>query len=328
MHRQLRLATATAVAVAVVLLGVPLGVLVFRLAWPNPWPALSLVLLVGAAAVGAGMAVGSWQAKRLALPLVYLAATAEQLGSSQPQVKPAMSGVEEIDLVTEELARSADRLSTRLAVERRFAADVSHQLRTPLTALSLRLEEIELVSDQADVRQEAKDALEQIDRLVATIDELLARTRRQGAGVHSGLVPLRSALGQQAREWRPMFTAAGRSLELSVEGEPVAVASIGALTQVVATLLENSLKHGAGTTWVRGKSSSGGVAIEVEDQGPGVSQELASRIFQRDVTGSDGTGLGLAVARDLVAADAGRLELTQRQPPVFTVFLDGAPSRD
>ncbi|MCL1898642.1 MAG: HAMP domain-containing histidine kinase [Micrococcales bacterium] len=318
------LATATVVAAAVVLLGVPLGLLVFRRAQPNPWPAVSLVLLACLTAVLAGLVVGSWQVKRLAKPLVYLAATAEQLGSGHLTVKPPVSGVEEIDLVTEELTRSADKMATRLAVERQFAADASHQLRTPLTALSLRLEEIELVSDQEEVRQEARIALEQIDRLGTTIKELLDRTRGQEADAGHSAVPLRPVLVQQTQEWLPAFQAAGRPLVLEIDGEPVAIASIGALTQVVATLLENSLKHGAGTTWMRGKTTAGGVAIEVEDQGPGVSPELASRIFERNVTGGGGTGLGLAVARDLVVADGGRLELSRRQPPVFTIFFQSA----
>jgi signal transduction histidine kinase len=67
------------------------------------------------------------------------------------------------------------------------------------------------------------------------------------------------------------------------------------------------------------------VAVEVADEGPGVPDDLAPRIFEREVTSGRGTGLGLALARDLVAADGGRLELAQRRPPVFTVFLAGVP---
>ena len=67
------------------------------------------------------------------------------------------------------------------------------------------------------------------------------------------------------------------------------------------------------------------IVIEVRDQGPGVPEEIASRIFERAVTSGKGTGLGLALARDLVTADGGRLELSQRVPAVFSVFLQGVP---
>ena len=287
-------------------------------------PALLLVALASLAAIVAGVAVGSWQAKRLSEPLVFLAATAEQLGSGQLRVSPPVSGIEEIDLVTEELARSAGRMATRLAAESQFAADASHQLRTPLTALSMRLEEIELTSNQPEVREEARISLEQIDRLGATIAHLLERTRYQGAGTDQGTVPLGPVLVQQIEEWQPVYHKATRSLVLELETDAVVKASTGALTQVVATLLENSLQHGAGTTTLRGRAVAGGVAIEVGDQGEGVSDELASKVFDRNVTGGGGTGLGLAVARDLVVADGGRLELSNHQPAVFTVFLQVA----
>ena len=65
--------------------------------------------------------------------------------------------------------------------------------------------------------------------------------------------------------------------------------------------------------------------VEVTDQGPGVPDDLAPRIFEREVTSGKGTGLGLSLARDLVAADGGRLELAQRRPPVFAVLLAGVP---
>ncbi len=298
--------------------------------WDVFWPSVQVIALVVVAAVvafAAGIAMAIWQANRLAAPLVYLAASAEQLGSGQvrPQLEP--SGVEEIDLVAAELARSADRMAGRLAAERQFASDASHQLRTPLTALSMRLEEIMLAAGEEEVREEARISLEQVERLVRVVDDLLASSRRAQGGTTEA-VHLVEVVHQQEEEWAPTFAAAGRRLVVDVDPSTQVLATPGALAQVLATLIENSLKHGDGTTTVRARSggSSHAVVVEVGDEGAGVPDDLASRIFERDVTSGAGTGLGLALARDLANADGGRLELAQRRPAVFALFLSGVPA--
>ncbi|MDR2377981.1 MAG: HAMP domain-containing histidine kinase [Bifidobacteriaceae bacterium] len=286
-------------------------------------PAFGLVVLACLVAMSVGVAFASWQARRLAAPMVYLSATAEQLGAGQLRIRPTKSGIEEIDLVAEELARSGDRMAKRLSVERQFASDASHQLRTPLTALAMRLEEIEYLTERDDVREEVRISLEQIERLSDTIDELLGRNK-PGAGTPRRWLRLSEVLGQQQEEWLPVFAEADRSLVLDVDESLTVTASPGALSQVIATLLENALTHGKGVTTLRARAVQGGAAIEVEDEGPGVSPELAPKIFERSFSTGGSTGLGLAVARDLVAAEGGRLELSKRQPPVFTVFLSSS----
>lgn len=288
---------------------------------------IGLVVVAAVVAFGAGIAMAIWQANRLAAPLVYLAASAEQLGSGQvrPQLEP--SGVEEIDLVAAELARSADRMAGRLAAERQFASDASHQLRTPLTALSMRLEEIMLTAGEPEVREEARISLEQVERLVRVVDDLLTRSRRAQGGTTEA-VRLVEVVRQQEEEWAPTFAAAGRRLVVDVDPATQVLATPGALAQVLATLIENSLKHGAGTTTVRSRpgGSARSVVVEVGDEGAGVPDDLAPRIFEREVTSGAGTGLGLALARDLASADGGRLELAQRRPAVFAVFLAAVPA--
>jgi signal transduction histidine kinase len=288
---------------------------------------IALVVVAAVVAFAAGIAMAIWQANRLAAPLVYLAASAEQLGSGQVRPRLEPSGVEEIDLVAAELARSADRMAGRLAAERQFAADASHQLRTPLTALSMRLEEIMLATTDDEVREEARISLEQVERLVRVVDDLLASSRRIQGGTTEA-VRLLDVVHQQEEEWGPTYDAVGRRLVVDVDPATQVLATPGALAQVLATLVENSLKHGAGTTTVRSRpgSTSGAVVIEVADEGAGVPDELAPRIFEREVTSGKGTGLGLALARDLASADGGRLELAQRRPAVFALFLSGVPA--
>lgn len=288
---------------------------------------IALVVAAAVVAFAAGIAMAIWQANRLAAPLVYLAASAEQLGSGQVRPRLEPSGVEEIDLVTAELARSADRMAGRLAAERQFASDASHQLRTPLTALTMRLEEIQAATDDPEVREEARISLEQVERLVQVVDDLLGRSGRAQGGTTEAL-HLVDVVHQQEEEWAPAFGAAGRRLVVDVPPETQVLATPGALAQVLATLIENSLQHGGGTTTVRSRTGgpSGAVVVEVADEGTGVPDDLAPRIFEREVTSGAGTGLGLALARDLVSADGGRLELAQRRPAVFAVFLAGVPA--
>ncbi|MCG2800216.1 MAG: ATP-binding protein [Cellulomonas sp.] len=298
--------------------------------WDVFWLAVRIIGLVVAAAViafGASIAMATWQANRLSAPLVYLAASAEQLGSGQvrPHLQP--SGVEEIDLVAAELSRSADRMAGRLAAERQFASDASHQLRTPLTALSMRLEEIMLTASEEHVREEARISLEQVERLVRVVDDLLTSSRRAAGGTTEA-VQLVEILHQQEEEWAVPFAEAGRRLVVQTDPGLQVLATPGALAQVIATLIENSLKHGGGTTTVRTRpgTNARSVVLEVADQGAGVADDLAPRIFERNVTSGAGTGLGLALARDLASADGGRLELAQRRPAVFALFLSAVPA--
>lgn len=298
-------------------------------AWPAYIKAGQLVFLMvvgSAAAFTAGSVTAAWQAERLSRPFVYLSGAAEQLGAGQVRPRLEPSGVEEIDLVAAELARSSDRLAARLAVERQFTSDASHQLRTPLTALTMRLEEITLMSSEAEVQEEARISLEQVERLVGVVDDLLARSRKAQGGTTES-VDLAVVFRQQHEEWRDTFENEGRTLVVEEPDDERVLATPGALAQTLSTLLENSLRHGDGTTTLRSRPSGtrGMVAVEVTDEGAGVPEDMVGQIFERGVTSGNGTGLGLALARDLVAADGGRLELSQRKPPVFSVFLSGVP---
>jgi signal transduction histidine kinase len=217
-------------------------------------------------------------------------------------------------------------MAGRLAAERQFASDASHQLRTPLTALTMRLEEIMLASRDESVREEARISLEQVERLVTVVDDLLTRSRRAQGGTTEA-VRLLEVVHQQEEEWRPTFEAEGRRLVIEVDPAAQVLATPGALAQVLATLIENSLRHGGGTTTVRSRpGASRAVVVEVADEGDGVPDDLAPRIFEREVTSGAGTGLGLSLARDLASADGARLELAQRRPAVFALFLTGVPA--
>ncbi|QKG25062.1 ATP-binding protein [Actinomadura verrucosospora] len=285
---------------------------------------LRLLLFIGSLALlGVAVTVGlaMVQARKLTLPLRDLAETADRLGTGNARPRRRRYGIPEVDRVAEVLDRSAVRIADLLAASREFASDASHQLRTPLTALSMRLEEMIDAADYPDVvREEGAAAVAQTERLVAVVEQLLARARhdRTGGAVAS---PIDEIIRQQVEEWRPIFRRDGRDVRIVGEQGLVGMTNPEGLSQIVATLLDNSLMHGAGTVTIHTKPGASSVVVEVGDEGAGIPPELEPRIFERSVSGGRGTGLGLYLARSLAVVDGGRLELIQSRPAVFGVFL-------
>ncbi|MFJ1750183.1 ATP-binding protein [Streptomyces sp. NPDC088116] len=281
---------------------------------------LLIIGMVALLAVVAAVLLAVRQANRLASPLTDLAETAERLGSGDPRPRHKRYSVPELDRVADVLDSSAERIARMLTAERRLAADASHQLRTPLTALSMRLEEISATDDLDTVKEEAMIALTQVERLTDVVERLLtnARDPRTGSAV---AFDLDEVVKQQIEEWRPAYRSAGRAIVCSGRHGMRAVGTPGAVAQVLAALIENSLMHGGGTVALRTRVTGNQAVIEVTDEGPGVPADLGARIFERTISGRNSTGIGLAVARDLAEADGGRLELLQQQPAVFALFL-------
>ncbi|CAL9293318.1 MULTISPECIES: ATP-binding protein [unclassified Streptomyces] len=279
-----------------------------------------IIAAVALLAVVAAVLLAVRQANRLASPLTDLAETAERLGSGDPRPRHRRYGVPELDRVADVLDASAERIGRMLTAERRLAADASHQLRTPLTALSMRLEEIAVTDDLDTAREEATIALAQVERLTDVVQRLLTNSRdpRTGSAV---AFDLDEVVKQQIEEWRPAYRSAGRAIVRSGKTGLRAVGTPGAVAQVLAALIENSLMHGGGTVALRTRVTGNQVVVEVTDEGPGVPADLGARIFERTISGRNSTGIGLAVARDLAEADGGRLELAQLKPPVFALFL-------
>jgi signal transduction histidine kinase len=279
-----------------------------------------------AVAVGAAVAVARVIARRAARPVEELAEAAGRLGTGDPRPMGKRYGVTEIDQVADGLDSAARRVTHLLTADRELAIDASHQLRTPLTALSMRLEEMVAAAEDPEVvREEGTAALAQAERLAEVVSQLLSPARRVGA-VSVGRGGIDKVVSQQVTEWEPAFRRAGRKMVLTGDPGLQAYFTPGGLAQVIATLLDNALMHGAGTVTIRRSQSTRSVVIEVEDEGSGVPAELVSRIFERSVSGRpEGTGLGLSLARTMAAADGGRIVLARRKPPVFAVFLPRNP---
>jgi signal transduction histidine kinase len=312
--------------------------------------AVGAVLLVGipALVIGAGRgavaltvlvvvlvlvaALGAWLtgllAARLARPVEELAEAAARVGAGDPRPLGRRYGLADLDQLADGLDRSARRLSSLLSADRELAVDASHQLRTPLTALSMRLEEMIAAADDPDVvREEGSAALTQAERLADVVTQLLSPARRATAA-SAALTGIDEIVQQQVIEWEPAFRHVQRKLEVIGVRDLEAHVTPGGLAQVLATLLDNALMHGGGTVTLQTSQSARSVVIEVRDEGKGVPPELVSRIFERSVSGRpEGTGLGLALARTMAAADGGRVVLVKAKPATFAVFLPRHPLR-
>jgi signal transduction histidine kinase len=277
--------------------------------------------LGGLGALGLAVAAGlaGVQARRLAAPLDALAQAAERLGAGDFSATAPRSGLEEVDTIAAALDTSATRIANLVQAEREFSANASHQLRSALTSLRLRLESLAAADDPA-VAGEASRALEQAERLSDTVAELLrlARTGRADDAQTFDLAVLASA---HLRDLGPRFEIERRTAVL-VAPAPVRVrAAAGAVGQALDVLLDNALRHGRGPVRVVVESAGDHGHLTVEDQGPGIQPEAGARLFERRSGGAGGHGIGLALARTLVQADGGRLDLVRASPASFRITL-------
>lgn len=286
----------------------------------------------------AGWAIARRQARRLAQPLEGLVVLAGRLGDGDFSVRAPRAGLAEIDALGAAFTTTAARLDDLLARERAFSAEASHQLRTPLAALRLRLENARARPD-ADTGAALDAAIAETERLTRTVEELLHLARARGSE-QTGPADLGALLDEVAETYQPRLLAESRSLVIDIapddEAEPapdagthggertspaaVVACSRAAIRQVLAVLLDNALDHGAGAVRIGVRKVGDAVAVDVEDEGPGFEDA--------PILGADGaahgSGLGLPLATRLVEDQGGRLILTRESPPMLTIFLPSA----
>jgi signal transduction histidine kinase len=277
-----------------------------------------LVIGLAVAAVVTAVALALWQARRLALPLAELATRADALGRGEFAAAPLQSGVPEIDQVSAELERSAHQLGTLIDLQQQFASDAAHQLRTPLTSIGLHLDEIGHIGDPT-VRAEADDALAQVERLNGVISSLLARARGNSADAED--LDLATLLTEGTTPWRRVLSQQQRTLEVRVCSPLPVRARREHVLGVLTSLLDNAVVHGTGTVQLTVAAQAGMAVVTVRDAGAGVRESLRDSIFDRQTSGGSGTGIGLALARSLAAAESGALTLSPDDPAEFVFTL-------
>lgn len=274
-----------------------------------------LITLVLAAALG--ILLARWVTR----PIAELRDAATSIGDGDLTARADVDrGPPEIKDLAAAFNATAVRLEELVTAQEQFVADASHQLRTPLTALRLRLEMLEIDAGDA-VNDDIEGARNEVQRMSRMVDGLLALARAERTqGVRPGRLELDGALSERAAAWQPLATE--RDVRIDADGCGLkARCTPDMLSQVLDNLIANALEVApAGSTLtLRAQtedSPSGSiVAVHVLDEGPGMTDEQRERAFDRFWRGTSargelgGTGLGLAIVRKLAESEGGRAEL-------------------
>ncbi|WP_086561644.1 sensor histidine kinase [Streptomyces africanus] len=272
------------------------------------------VLVLGVAAL-----LGVEVARRLTRPLRQLNDMASRFSDGDLTARSPVTGPPETQTLARTLNQGAERMDTLIAAQRIFVADASHQLRTPLTALRLSLDNIADGVDDEFVREDVEQATAEVVRMNRLVNGLLVLARAEAKVTAAEPLPLLDIVRERLAVWRPAADERGVTVALrgSDDGRPSVLSSPGHLDQMLDNVLSNALEVSpdGGTITVRVDHRGDGVGVSVLDEGPGMSDAEKSRAFDRfwrgqGLTGKGGSGLGLAVVKQLATDDGGTVALT------------------
>ncbi|MEU7305949.1 HAMP domain-containing sensor histidine kinase [Streptomyces sp. NPDC007206] len=282
------------------------------------WAAL---LGVAGVALTVTVLVARRQARVLAAPLEDLSRHCRAVTEGDLTARAAPSSVAEIDQVARTHNEMLHSLSELLRRERDFAANASHQLRTPLTGLQLALESGMEQDDDSRLRPVLAEALDTTRRLHRTVEEVLRlSTSAALPRTRAANRPLGQVLRATEERWHGPFAQAGRRFEcLARDVSDDIPVSGGPVTEILDIMLDNACVHGRGTVRLTVRDLDDALAFDVTDEGE--VRGPAARLFDRGHSDGQGTGIGLALARDLAVSLGGRLSLTGRAPAAFTLLV-------
>lgn len=273
---------------------------------------IALLLIIA----GAGMS--SVISRSVTRPVEDIARMADAIGEGDLTARTREGGPPEIRKLAESMNDSAARVQAAVATERSFIGNAAHQLRTPLTALGLRLDTLaadpSLTPSRLDDITAARAELSGLARL---LDQLLilSRTSESGAILLAHPVDIRPAIENVAATWKERLADAGTDLNVAIERDlPLLRIPPELIADACENLLDNVLLYAGGcetadlAAYVRG----GNLVISVADTGDGMPSDVSERAFARFTRGSSGqpgTGLGLAVVRQVAEAAGGSAEI-------------------
>jgi signal transduction histidine kinase len=287
--------------------------------------ALIPLILVGLGLTAFAAVVGFVLARWLSRPFGELAEAANHLGRGRFDIHFPHYSIPEAEAIGSALRTSSAQLDDLVRREREFAANASHQLRTPITALRLELEDLALWPETPpEVAKELNSYLPELDRLSSAINELLglARGRRLGDAVQLDLSEL---VADVVSRWRSQVEASGHQL-VHVDNGPVPARVVpGPVLQILDVLIENAATHGTSPIQVEARAETRFVEIRVGDGG---IRSIGNEVFQRGTSSKSGTegGLGLTIATDLATTMGGYLKLAEGEHTTFVLMLPGTGS--
>lgn len=259
--------------------------------------------------------VGFALARLVTRPVDRLKEAAQRISAGDLSARaPTDDGAPELRELASTFNHTAERLQEMLDAQQAFVADASHQLRTPLAALRLQLENIESAAP-SNLQPALASARAETARLGRISEALLSLTRSASTDVTPERIDAASIAFDRQQAWEPVAAEAGVRLELTTPGHAWVSAAPGALEQILDNLIDNALEVVPTDSIVRIQVQPAGEVVELHviDQGPGLSEEQRTRAFDRFWRGATstpgGTGLGLAIVAQLAAQCGGRAEL-------------------
>ena len=301
---------------------------VIRIVVPEPGfgsgPTLRAVLVM--AGLGLALLVGALlMADRLGRsfvePIRRLAAWTQRLGDTSRPVPVAASGPPEVRELNATVNRLVERVDLLLERERQAVSDLSHRLRTPVTALRLRIDALSDADDRARLGDE-------LDQLQLTVDHIVGEARRSE---REGLVvatPGVSVLAERARFWVPLAEDQGRRVRLEADPpERLVRASKHDLEALLDVLMDNVFTHtpeGTALSVVVAPRAQGGLVLVVEDDGPGFPDGID--VIRRGTSGAESSGLGLAIAHKTATESGGGLVIEQSPSGGGRVVVEIGPA--
>jgi signal transduction histidine kinase len=284
----------------------------------------SLISGVAAAGLVAAALVAIGLARWLSGPITTLAAAARRLGEGDLGTRTHVrTGPPEAQNLSVAFDAMAARIESLVRGNRALMADVSHQVRTPLAALRLRLDLLAQDADE-DTATELAGAQEEIARLARMTNGLLAVARAENNTVQARQVDVTAIARDRVYTWQPAADERGVTLTAADSGPVPARLGEDHLEQVLDNLLANALDAltSGGTITVTTQVAGPMAQIVVRDDGPGMSAQQRHAAFHRFVTGGGGAGLGLAIVDRLAAANSGTATLSDTNGGGLTVTVE------
>ena len=276
-----------------------------------------VVILIGLIVLALGLAAGAVIAAQVGRPIGRLEQVARRVAQGDLGARAEVEGSREQRSLAHSFNEMTSRIERLLAAQRDFVADASHQLRTPLTGLRLRLEEARALEPDAAVAAELDAALVEVDRLSQTVAELLVLSRAGERGVGGTGVDLDDLATAATDRWRATAAERGIDLVCGHAGGGTVWAARADAERALDALIENALAYSPIDSTVEVVSAPG--RIEVSDRGPGLAADEHAAVFERfhrgraGLSGAPGSGLGLAIARELARGWGGEVTLQNRE---------------